>query len=345
MKFAVGYQYFDPGEESLVDIVQDYAGSVEEVFFAWLDQPSARSPAASASGLDGREGEERLVADLLRLKALGVKLDLLFNANCYGEGSLSRELAETVRSTVARLLDKVGLDVVTTTSLLVAEVMGRQFPELEVRASVNMRLGTIDALEQVRDIFDGFYLQREYNRDLKRLGEVRAWCAANGKKLCLLANSGCLNFCAAQTFHDNLVAHLEGINATKNIEGFNPILCQRHYANRANWPSILRNSSWIRPEDVRRYEGMVPLMKLATRTHPNPRQVVHAYASGKFGGNLLDLTEPGHGTRFGNHILDNTRFPADWFDRTSGCSGECAQCGYCASVLDSALMETEGLIQ
>ena len=32
------------------------------------------------------------------------------------------------------------------------------------------------------------------------------WCRANGKKLCILANSGCLGNCPWQTYHDNLIA-------------------------------------------------------------------------------------------------------------------------------------------
>lgn len=341
MKYAIGYQYFDSEEESFVDIIQDFNASVKEVYFSWLDQPGARSPAASASGLTDWESKERLEKDLLRLKEMDIRLNLLFNANCYGEKSLSQELINTVCSTVSYLNDKIGLDVVTTTSLIIAETVKKYFSDIEIRASVNMRIGTIQGMEYVKGLFDSFCLQREYNRDLKKIEKIQKWCIANKKKLCLLANSGCLNFCSAQTFHDNLVAHLKGINEIKNLEGYNPILCQRYYSNPSNWISILKDSSWIRPEDVKNYEGTVSIIKLATRTHENPRQVIQAYAAEKFRGNLLDLTEPGHGMRFKGYILDNTLFPDDWFYMVTNCGNKCDKCKYCERVLTKALTKMD----
>ena len=75
----------------------------------------------------------------------------------------------------------------------------------------------------------------------------------------------------------------------------------------------------IRPEDVRHYEGIVPMMKLATRTHSNPRLVLEAYTSGKFSGNLFDLTEPGHGIFYRGEILDNAWIPEDYWIVKSKC--------------------------
>jgi collagenase-like PrtC family protease len=341
MKFTVGYQYSDPGEESFTDIVLDFKASVGEVYFAWMDQPSARSPAASASGLTEWESKEIIEKELIRLKEAGIKLNLLLNANCHGSKSLSRELANDVCALVSWLKDKTGLDTVTTTSLMLAETVKKHFPDIEIRASVNMRVGTVQGMDYVRDIFDGFCVQKECNRDLARLERTRAWAEANGKKICLLANSGCLNYCSAQIFHDNIVAHLKEINEVKSLAGYNPVLCQRHYSDPANRPSILKNSSWIRPEDIKIYEPFCHLIKLATRTHENPRQVIHAYTSGKFSGNLLDLTEPGHGMLFKGYILDNTLLPADWQKKVSSCDKVCEKCGYCDNVLKDALVKAE----
>ena len=57
--------------------------------------------------------------------------------------------------------------------------------------------------------------------------------------------------------------------------------------------------------------------------------VISAYERGSFDGNLLDLFEPGFSPAFFPQFLDNTAFPADWFERTSHCARECTQCGYC----------------
>jgi len=66
-------------------------------------------------------------------------------------------------------------------------------------------------------------------------------------------------------------------------------------------------------------------------------QVQQTYTTGRHYGNLLDLLEPGFTPAFAPHILDNTRFPADWFTYTSMCDRRCETCTYCAEVLERVL--------
>lgn len=339
MRFCVGYQIPEEGEDFLVDIVGDFRQQVDEVYFPWLDLPSGRSPMTSRHGFVDWEAQRNLERDLAAFKRMGVKLDLLLNASCYGRYAVSRSLLNLVTSVIDHLQNWVGVDVVTTMSPVIAGAVQRDFSEIDVRASVNMRLGTVRALEYVADIFDSFHLQREYNRDLERIEELRSWCSARGKGLCLLANSGCLNFCSVQTFHDNLVAHEKEANEQLNLSGLPPALCWDFYRKRENWPVLLQGS-WVRPEDVHHYEGLTPAVKLATRMHANPRQVVEAYCRGTFDGNLLDLLEPGHGPLLAPYVIDNARFPDDWFERTTDCDKKCHACEYCANVLETVLSST-----
>jgi collagenase-like PrtC family protease len=272
---------------------------------------------------------------------MGLKLDLLFNANCYGRHAVSQYLENQVVSVMHHLEDVAGgADAVTTTSPAVASTLKRNFPRVEVRASVNMRIGTVQAMRYLADLFDGFYVQRECNRDLARLGELKASADGEGKRLYLLANSGCLAFCPAQTFHDNLVAHESDVDETVNIPGFHPHLCWNLYADRANWPAILQ-ACWIRPEDLHHYERLFDLVKLATRMHARPRSVLDAYGRRRWRGNLLELFEPGFAPAFAGWLLDNDRFPPDWFARTSACDRRCERCGYCAEVLDQVLVRAD----
>ena len=337
MKFAVGYQLPDPDEEPLTRIVEDFREQIEEVYFPWGDMPSGRSPMTSRSGYVDWGGQQWLERDLCAFRDMGLKLDLLLNANCYGGQSLSRALANRVCSIIEHLLDLAGLDVVTTTSPMIARTVQERFPQIDVRASVNMRLGTVKGMEYVADLFDSFCMQREYNRDLERIDELRAWTDAHGKALHFLVNSGCMNFCSGQTFHDNLVAHEAEISETVNIEGWNPSVCWNYYADPSRWVCLLQNS-WIRPEDLHHYEGRFPVAKLATRMHASPRKVIQAYCEGRYRGNLLDLLEPGHGPLIAPHVIDNARFPADWFERTTTCDQRCHDCGYCAAVLEQVLV-------
>ncbi len=341
MNYCIGYQLPEDDEESLVDIVGEFQGQIDEVYFPWLDMPSGRSPMTSRGGAVNWEAQARLERDLVSFRDMGVELDLLLNASCYGGLAVSRSLANLVCSVIAHLQDLVGLDVVTTTSPVIAATVKTNFPEIDVRASVNMRTGEVKGMQYVAHLFDSFYLQREYNYDLQRIGELKGWCDSAGKGLFLLANSGCLNFCSVQTFHDNLVAHEKEADETRNLSDLPPALCWEFYQRRENWPVLLQGS-WVRPEDVHHYEGLFPAMKLATRMHAHPRRVIKAYCREAFDGNLLDLLEPGHGPLLAPSVIDNSRFPDDWFERRAACDKKCHACDYCASVLETVLWPVAG---
>jgi collagenase-like PrtC family protease len=341
MKFSVGYQLADEGEEPFAEMVKDYLPHVAEVYFPWADLPSGRAALAVRRGYTDWNAQRRMEEDLLVLRRMGAKLDLLLNANCYGGLAASRHLQNQVASVLEHLGGLVGgVDAVTTASLAVARTVKQFFGKTEVRASVNMRIGTVHGMRYVADLFDGYCVQREFNRDLAHLAELKEWAGANRKRIHLLANSGCLAFCSGQTFHDNMVAHEKEIDETLNVPGWTPHVCWNLLKDRANWPAVLQ-ATWIRPEDLHHYEGLFDVVKLATRMHANPRLVVAAYARGGHGGNLLDLLEPGFGPAFAPCFLDNTRFPADWFQRTSTCGRRCHKCDYCAKTLEQVLVQAE----
>ena len=169
---------------------------------------------------------------------------------------------------------------------------------------------------------------------------LKEWADAAGKKLIIQANSGCLANCSGQTFHDNLVAHESEICEIKNLDDFNPYVCRRVLAKKENWHTLLENT-WVRPEDIPNYEDIVDTVKLATRMHALPGLVIDAYARESFFGNLLDLFEPGVGRAIAPYIIANHAFPKDWFEKTSSCDKNCHKCGYCSSVLEEVLVNTE----
>ena len=183
--------------------------------------------------------------------------------------------------------------------------------------------------------FDAFYVKREYNWDFHRLAEFRARCVGLGKKTYILANSGCLNFCSARTFHDNLVAHQNEISAKDNAYQFSGI-CHEFLSDKSARASLLRRSNFIRPEDISAFGEFCDGAKLATRTNRNPSAVVEAYCRGRFCGNLWELTEPAHAAHFYPEILENGKIPSDYAERRLRCGKNCRNCGYCDSVQKSA---------
>ena len=184
--------------------------------------------------------------------------------------------------------------------------------------------------------FDSYYIGRDVQRNLDTLRRFSEWAHQNGKRIGLLANSGCLRNCPWQTYHDNIISHSNAALAVEPAKGFNPHLCWTMYDKSENLSEILK-ATWIRPEDISKYAPYVDFIKLATRQHSRMHLVVDAYVRGSYKGNLLDLLEPGFAPAFARHgiALDNTLFPQDWAERVGHCSRECTECGYCDQTFET----------
>lgn len=338
MKYSIGYQLPDE-YDSTSELVSDYREHISSVYFSAPGHVSARS-------VIDRKDTEQMLEELSYIKReLEIPLVLLYNANCYGDTAVSDKFEKEIVENVGSMITRVGITDITTTSPFVAKIVKREFPEIKVCASVNMWIGTEQAMEYLGEDFDGFYMQREYNRDFKKIKRLSSWCKEHGKTLKLLANSGCLYSCPFHSFHDNLVAHEQGASKETNAMSKNPSPCWdlMYSKDTVEAATTFLQESWIRPEDMKHYEPYFSEAKLATRMHSHPRRVVSAYIRGRFPGNMLDLTEPSFSRRFSKHILDATKFPNDWFERTTSCSKDCERCGYCAEVAKQALVSKEEL--
>ncbi len=290
MKFSVGLQ---KNNRDFVDYIIENKQHIHEVYFSWGDFPSGRSSQTSADDLTAWEMmdiQRKMIADL---SSANIALNILFNANCYGDRALSKEFFSDVGQTVYYVSENFGLASVTTTSPLIAKFVKTNFSDLEVRASVNMEIGTVQGMEYLADYFDGFYIKRELNRDFDSIKKLYTWADDNGKKMYMLANSGCLNYCSAHTFHDNLVAHEKDISKYDNAYNYEGI-CRNFLKKEENIFKIIEHTNFVRPEDIYLYEHYFVSAKLATRVHKNPISVVDSYINRKYVGDILQILEPSH---------------------------------------------------
>jgi len=305
-----------------------HLGRIREVFFAWPGVLSCR-PAPEWTP----ELRAQMSDDLKWARANGIELDTLFNCNCYGDKAISPELADFVSRTM-REMDAEGLlpETVTTTSPFVATILRKDFPQVKIRWSVNQRVHGSVGFECVDELFDSFYVSREHHRDLVYLQDMSRWAKKHGKTLGMQVNSGCLRQCPFQTFHDNLHGHGR-IAQSKVGESFDfsVFRCKTNY-ERGNYEDFLR-STWLRPEDMPRYEPYVDFVKIATRRHPYPVKVLDAYATNSYRGNLADLMDPVH------HFpksFDNERFSrSQMWPSVLNCreANNCRHCGKCAALM------------
>lgn len=329
----VGYQL--RSDSRLINAILRHKDQVREVYFAWPGIANGRSVLSQKLDLSAWEALDRQRADLARLSEAGIGLNLLLNGNCYGAEALSRSFFTGIGDLIDAIAAQYGLSSVTTASPVIARFVKQNFEELEVRASVNMEIGTREGVEYLADWMDGFYIKREMNRSIDQVREFAKICHSMGKRVYLLANSGCLNHCSARVFHDNLVSHEAELMKMDNAFVFNG-MCRQFLADPEKRKRILQISNWIRPEDLSRYEGIVDGAKLATRVSENPEMIVHAYVGGHFPGNLLALTEPDFSAIYRPIALSGSRMPHDFFDQTSSCQRKCEGCGYCIRAFEQA---------
>lgn len=291
MKYMVGLQKHST--ENYIETIIEKKHQIYEVYFAWGDFPNGRSNQLSDEYDTPWELLDHQRNTLQRLSKEEISLNLLLNAACYGKDSQSRAFFNKIGMTLDYLTKQYRLQSVTTTSPLIAKFVKDNFPELEVRASVNMEIGTIQGMDYLKNFFDSYYIKRECNRDLKQVCLLHQWAEENGKKLFMLANSGCLNFCSAHSFHDNLVAHESEIAQMDNAYEFQGI-CREYLKEEKNYSHLITDTNFVRPEDIVKYEPYITAVKLATRVHKKPEHVLNVYANARYSGNILQLLEPEH---------------------------------------------------
>ena len=309
MKFSVGYQLREQGD--FLESILANKDQIHEVYFSWGDFANGRNNQLRQSGLTPWEAQLKQETELRMLAEGGLRLNLLFNATCYGKESQSRAFFRKVGETVSYIQEKMGLAGITTTSPLIAKFIKENFEKIDVRASVNMSIGTVEGMDYVAEYFDSYYLKREFNRDFDKIAELKGWCDKNGKVLYGLANSGCLNNCSAHIFHDNLVSHESEIAAMDNGYAFEGI-CRNYLKKEENAHALLDDTSYIRPEDVQLYEEIFPAMKLATRVSQYPVRILKAYIENQsYTGSVLDLLEPNHTGLFYPYLLENREIKSE----------------------------------
>lgn len=342
-KFAIGYQMGgEMTSDDWIEVISRYRESILEVYFAMPGDMSGRAPAGLK--LEGKKTDDLLEAfwnDLERLKAMDVSGVMLFNSACYGVDNQSQKLLEHVGKSIEAVRQHIDLKAITTLHPGIAQYVKSHYPELKVRSSVTMQIGTIQQMEAVAEQFDGFYLHRDFNRDLEHIKAVRAWCDAHGKTLHLLANSGCLYQCPFHILHMSQTSHIKEISETDSIyENNRPSPCCDVYTFPEKLPALLQNT-WIRPEDLPKVSGYFETVKLASRISPSIKDIIKGYCEGEWHGNLLNLFEMDYSVLPFVPKIMNDKFPDGWFEQTMHCGHHCESCGYCRKVFEQVAERTD----
>jgi len=333
-KFSFEYFFGRRAGHSFRELAEEYAPFLREICFPWPGLLSSRE-------LDGDPFElrKRLVDDLLFCRSKGMRLDLLADATCYGENAFTVVQREDYLGHLMAMSDAgVAPEIVTSVSPYIASITKLFGESVERRASMNMKLFSTLAMEYVSPEFDSYCVGRNIQRDLSTVKKFAAWADKNGKKLSMTVNCACLRFCPWQRFHETLCAH-HFAHALPEMERVSMprTLCSGVVAEK-RYEEILR-ASWIRPEDLRRYEPYVSVISLSTREAPRPDLILRAYTSGTFDGDLLLLLDHDYASMLAPMMFDNKAFPPEWSEgKIAGlCAADCTHCGKCADTLKRVL--------
>ena len=121
-------------------------------------------------------------------------------------------------------------------------------------------------------------------------------------------------------------------------------ICREHLSKTENRVSILKDSNFVRPEEIHLYDEYFCGAKLATRVSQNPIRILKAYISGKYSGAVTDLLEPNHSGLFYPDIIENSKIPEGFAKQVMTCDKKCDNCGYCRKVLEKATITLDNEI-
>ena len=308
-------------------------------------------PATTANDLDAIQSRRCLpttyegcivrVAD--KIAYLGRDIEDAVKAGLITEADIPAIVQQEIGTSNGEIINTLTLDLINYSkdkdyigfspekTAILSELKKFNYERIYHNEQMRQRKETIDKC--IADLFDSFYLRRDLQRDLDTVRLFRRWSDSNGKKMGILANSGCLRNCPAQTFHDNLVAHQQAVYKLQFDPASAQTLCWKHYQSRKHRVDFLK-SSWIRPEDLGSYDDLTDFIKLATRQHDRPDLVIAAYAERSYEGDLAALMEPNFSTLFAEDgILENQRLPS-LKDLPGACAANCHHCGKCDALFE-----------
>ena len=339
----VGYNHYKRSD--LLMLCRKYSKSIDMVYFAWPTMGSGRGCSTTILNRDDIELTAELLYDLSIISSLGIKLNLLVNSSCFGETSLSSELVNNIDE-ILQICNNHDAPIyaVTTVSYVLAQQLKNKHPQLHIKCSINNHsLSSVRQLDILKDFYDGFYYNRDYNYDFDTLKEISSWCRSHNKKLYLLVNSGCFTDCPVRQLHQNIAAHSAEVSKRQDNFTLNVAICGGYLQDAIHQKDYLSYSNVIRPEDVHIWKPYVDGIKLATRASQNIYKIGESYILEKYEGDLLNLLEPAHVFSFMPSIIDNTLIPDDYASKriAQKCGHKCKQCGWCVSVCQNALRKID----
>jgi hypothetical protein len=221
------------------------------------------------------------------------------------------EVGPQILDALRRLHGDWGVRSVIVANLALARLIVETLPQFSVTASTLMGIATPAQALMVRDTLDALTPDTRLTRDLAGLRRLRDAFAG---EIRLIVNESCLPGCPHRIQH----FYEMGYSAS-----FPRSLCQQTLDAR---PWLRLTGSWILPQHLHYYDGLVDRWKLAGRVTLNDRTryltVLDAYVNRT----PLGPRDIGGGPA---SVLDDVEIADDWFESVLTCDKRCHDCSIC----------------
>lgn len=358
-------------DDRLIDEIKDYP--VYEIYGKLKnDYIGGGRPDNTLADID-REKFERHVK---KVRNARMRFNYLLNGSCLANNEQDPLWQEGLKKFL-NYLKSIGVNALTITNPYILMLVKKYFKDdFKIRIST---FACIDSYTKAKywEELGADYLCVDFvkiNRDFKTL----KYMVDNLKhaKIEVLVTNSCLKNCPMIYTHTNGLSHASSINnKTDSYEDWSLFYCQEKELRDV---SEYIKSPWVRPEDIKYYEGIgIEHFKITERGFPTSELVkrVKAYTERTYDGNLLDLIQ-GHGVvesdtlelkkknvisrediykeikrvrglgvkrECARHIyIDNKKL--DGFIKffyENKCSGNCNTCGYCKTISDKVITKNK----
>jgi collagenase-like PrtC family protease len=324
-KFSLGY---NSDYEGFIVLMKKYKEGIDSVYF-----PPPKSVLGSGRVVHESANHRKETLNLIKkCNEFGIIPSLILNSTIVSPIGVLKAVE------YAKTLHKHGLNNVTITDPYLIMQVKKEIPQMLVEASTICRIKTEDEAKYFKEIgVIRLTTDRETIRDLKLLRKL-----SRIMPIKVLANEGCMKNCIYKYSHYNtLSANVDERPVLPFGEKYSKIkkameemdaLCvftMKHH------PYKVFSAPFIRPEDIKRYEGISNVFKLSTRNFDTKRieKTLKAYIDQKYDGNLVDILNTSYIDEVFEFIDNSTLNKVRFFETISSCDDDCEKCDFCRKLL------------
>jgi collagenase-like PrtC family protease len=314
-KFSVPFN----NDLSIIEDLKKYEDKIYEIFF-----PCNKTIMGSGRNWNykNEDYDETIFKIIEKTNNTGIKSNMLFNPTCIPPQLYTKKGIKTLIEYLKPFVE-AGLTSLTFTDLILTKIIKKEYPQLEIYASVNAMINSLAKVKYWENFakIDGFTLDKEIGKNINLIKRIRE----NTKiKIKLLVNDYCIHDCPFRIQHMNSNSH------DTRVSHIYRNTCYKLIKNKP-WEFYL--DSTIAPYNLKYYQGIIDIIKIGGRDYSDKKIIfdfIESYTEMK----SLDYYPP---LLYKKEIAENPLFekmglkkePIGVFEKISKCNRDCEKCNWC----------------